>query len=64
MKKYKFVVYRSPRNRRWYFRLVASNGKRVAQSTQPRGYKRKGSAVKACYSICFHASKLRVEVRG
>lgn len=60
MKKYKIVVFRAP-SKQWYFHILASNGKIVAQS---EGYKRKASAVKAAYSICFHASKLRVEVRG
>lgn len=45
-----FILFRSKKNRQWYFRLVAGNGKTVAQS---EGYKRKANAVKGIYAVSW-----------
>lgn len=43
-----FVLFRSKKNGQWYFRLVAGNGKPIAQS---EGYKRRANAVKGAYAV-------------
>ncbi len=58
LKKYKFVVYRSAFDRQWYFHILASNGRVIAQS---EGYKRRFGAVSTCESIRSHATRIEVK---
>ena len=44
----KFVYFLSKKNRQWYFRLVASNGKTICQS---EGYTRKANVLKGIESV-------------
>lgn len=39
----KYVLFRSPKTKEWYFHLLAKNGKKVGLE----GYKRKAGALKA-----------------
>lgn len=61
-KKIKFVLFRG-KNRRWYFHVVAGNGKLIADSTQHKGYHRLGAAIRTCDRIRLMAATAALIVR-
>jgi uncharacterized protein len=53
----KFQIFKSKKNKQWYFRLVARNGKIVAQS---EGYKGKHGAKNGVASIQKGAANAKI----
>ena len=53
----KIVVFCSPVNRQWYFRMVARNGRTVAQS---EGYKKRESAMKTARLLSYRGAPISI----
>jgi len=53
-----FHIYRSEKDRQWYWRLKASNGKKIGDSGE--GYKAKRSAIKAVFKIQKEAGTSKI----
>lgn len=60
MKRAKFKVRQSPKNKKWYWKLVAGNGETIATS-EP--YKTKQSAMRGITSVRFNAPFAKVVVQ-
>lgn len=54
----KIVVFRSPVNLQWYFRMLARNGKTVAQS---EGYKKRESALKTASLLSYRGAPISIK---
>lgn len=55
----KFEVFRSDKDNKWYWRLVAGNGKTIAQS---EGYNRMRAALAGAELVKGAAAKSKVKV--
>ena len=54
----KIIILKSKRNKQWYFRIVASNGKKVAHS---EGYRNKSDCVKTANLLMANLSTAKIE---